>query len=311
MPGVAFHKGEFMPLEEAKVGIMTHALHYGTSIFEGIRGNWNDETKTIYLFRLQEHYERMLNGCKVMRISLPYSAEQLSQITTEMVERTGYQQDIYVRPLAYKSEERVATLNLGPLEDDFTVFAIPFGAYLDLDSAQKCCTSSWRRTQDTTIPPSLKIGGLYVNSVLAKTEAVNAGFDEAILLNDRGHVSEGTGENIFLIRDKILSTPTAADSVLPGITRNTVMELARNEMGLQVIERTLTRSELYIADEIFLTGTAAHLTAVGSIDNIDIGDGNMGSITRRLQDMYFEVVRGNNPKYMGWCTPVTPKLAEI
>ena len=311
MPGVAFHKGEFMPLEEAKVGIMTHALHYGTSIFEGIRGNWNDETKTIYLFRLQEHYERMLNGCKVMRISLPYSAEQLSQITAEMVERTGYQQDIYVRPLAYKSEERVATLNLGPLENDFTVFAIPFGAYLDLDSAQKCCTSSWRRTQDTTIPPSLKIGGLYVNSVLAKTEAVNAGFDEAILLNDRGHVSEGTGENIFLIRDKILSTPTAADSVLPGITRNTVMELARNEMGLQVIERTLTRSELYIADEIFLTGTAAHLTAVGSIDNIDIGDGNMGSITRRLQDMYFEVVRGNNPKYMGWCTPVTPKLAEI
>ena len=311
MPGVAFHKGEFMPLEEAKVGIMTHALHYGTSIFEGIRGNWNDETKTIYLFRLQEHYERMLNGCKVMRIRLPYSAEQLSQITSEMVERTGYQQDIYVRPLAYKSEERVATLNLGPLEDDFTVFAIPFGAYLDLESAQKCCTSSWRRTQDTAIPPSLKIGGLYVNNILAKTEAVNAGFDEAILLNDRGQVSEGAGENIFLIKDNILLTPTVADSVLPGITRHTVIELARNELGLEVIERTLTRSELYLADEIFLTGTAAHLTAVGSIDNINIGDGNMGSITRQLQDMYFKVVRGNNPKYMGWCTPITPKLAEI
>ena len=307
MPGVAFHKGEFMPLEEAKVGIMPHALHYGTSIFDGIRGNWNDETKTIYLLRLQEHYERMLNGCKVMRISLPYSAEQLSQITSEMVERTGYQQDIYVRPLAYKSEERVATLNLGPLEDDFTVFAIPFGAYLDLESAQKCCTSSWRRTQDTAIPPSLKIGGLYVNNILAKTEAVNAGFDEAIMLNDRGQVSEGAGENLFLIKDNILLTPTVADSVLPGITRNTVIELARNELGLEVIERTLTRSELYLADEIFLTGTAAHLTAVGSLDNINIGDGNMGSLTRQLQDMYFKVVRGNNPKYMGWCTPVTPQ----
>jgi branched-chain amino acid aminotransferase len=140
---------------------------------------------------------------------------------------------------------------------------------------------------------------------------VNAGFDEAILLNDRGQVSEGAGENIFLIKDNILLTPTVADSALPGITRNTVIELARNEMGLEVIERTLTRSELYLADEIFLTGTAAHLTAVGSLDNINIGDGNMGSITRQLQDMYFKVVRGNDPKYMGWCTPVIPKLAEI
>ena len=310
MPGIAFHKGEFMPLEQASIGIMTHALHYGTSIFEGIRGNWNEEDEKLYLFRLEEHYERLLAGCKIMRINLPYSVGELCNITTDMVERSGYRQDIYVRPLAYKSEERVATLYLGHLEDGFSVFAIPFGAYLDLEAAARCCTSSWRRAQDGVIPPSIKIGGLYVNSILAKTEAVSNGFDEAILLNDRGQVSEGSGENLFLLKNGKLSTPSIADSVLPGITRDAVVELAQNELGIEVVERSITRSELYLADEIFLTGTAAHLTAVGSIDNIDVGEGTMGPVTRQLQDMYFDVVRGKNPKYMQWCTPATPKLVE-
>ena len=310
MPGIAFHKGEFMPLEQATIGIMTHALHYGTSIFEGIRGNWNEEDEKLYLFRLEEHYERLLAGCKIMRINLPYSAGELCNITTNMVERCGYRQDIYVRPLAYKSEERVATLYLGHLEDGFTVFAIPFGAYLDLEAAARCCTSSWRRTQDSVIPPSIKIGGLYVNSILAKTEAVNNGFDEAILLNDRGQVSEGTGENLFLLKKGKLSTPSIADSVLPGITRDTVIELAQNELGIEVVERSITRSELYLADELFLTGTAAHLTAVGSLDNINVGEGTMGPVTRQLQEMYFDVVRGKNSKYLYWCTPATPKLVE-
>ena len=310
MPGIAFHKGEFMPLEQATIGIMTHALHYGTSIFEGIRGNWNEEDEKLYLFRLEEHYERLLAGCKIMRINLPYSAGELCNITTNMVERSGYRQDIYIRPLAYKSEERVATLYLGHLEDGFSVFAIPFGAYLDLEAAARCCTSSWRRTQDSVIPPSIKIGGLYVNSILAKTEAVNNGFDEAILLNDRGQVSEGTGENLFLLKKGKLSTPSIADSVLPGITRDTVIELAQKELGIEVVERSITRSELYLADEIFLTGTAAHLTAVGSVDNINVGEGTMGPVTRQLQDMYFDVVRGKNSKYLHWCTPATPKLVE-
>ncbi len=310
MPGIAFHKGEFMPLEQATIGIMTHALHYGTSIFEGIRGNWNEEDEKLYLFRLEEHYERLLAGCKIMRINLPYSAGELCNITTNIVERSGYRQDIYIRPLAYKSEERVATLYLGHLEDGFSVFAIPFGAYLDLEAAARCCTSSWRRTQDSVIPPSIKIGGLYVNSILAKTEAVNNGFDEAILLNDRGQVSEGTGENLFLLKKGKLSTPSIADSVLPGITRDTVIELAQNELGIEVVERSITRSELYLADEIFLTGTAAHLTAVGSVDNINVGEGTMGPVTRQLQDMYFDVVRGKNSKYLHWCTPATPKLVE-
>lgn len=310
MPGIAFHKGEFMALEQASIGIMTHALHYGTSIFEGIRGNWNEEDEKLYLFRLEEHYERLLAGCKIMRINLPYSVSELCNITTDMVQRSGYRQDIYVRPLAYKSEERVATLFLGHLEDGFSVFAIPFGAYLDLEAAARCCTSSWRRTQDSVIPPSIKIGGLYVNSILARTEAITNGFDEAILLNDRGQVSEGSGENLFLLKNGKLSTPSISDSVLPGITRDTIVELAQNELGIEVVERSITRSELYLADEIFLTGTAAHLTAVGSIDNIDVGNGTMGPATRQLQDMYFDVVRGKNPKYLHWCTPATPKLVE-
>ena len=310
MPGIAFHKGEFMPLEQATIGIMTHALHYGTSIFEGIRGNWNEEDEKLYLFRLEEHYERLLAGCKIMRINLPYSAGELCNITTNMVERSGYRQDIYIRPLAYKSEERVATLYLGHLEDGFSVFAIPFGAYLDLEAAARCCTSSWRRTQDSVIPPSIKIGGLYVNSILAKTEAVNNGFDEAILLNDRGQVSEGTGENLFLLKNGKLATPSIADSVLLGITRDTVIELAQEELGIEVVERSITRSELYLADELFLTGTAAHLTAVGSLDNINVGEGTMGPVTRQLQEMYFDVVRGKNSKYLYWCTPATPKLVE-
>ncbi|MSQ21924.1 MAG: branched-chain amino acid transaminase [Dehalococcoidia bacterium] len=310
MPPVVFHKGKFMPLADASVGIMTHALHYGTAVFEGIRGNWNAEDEHTYIFRMREHYDRLLAGCKVMRIRLPYSAQELCDITTQMVEKCGYAQDIYIRPIAYKSEERVAILNLDPLASSFSVLAIPFGAYMDLEAAARCCTSSWRRMEDTMIPPYLKISGLYVNSILAKTEAVLAGFDEAILLNQHGYVSEGTGENLFMYRGGKLITPPVEDNALPGITRNTVSDIARNEFGLQVVERHIPRSELYLADEVFLTGTAAHLTPVGSVDNHLISDGNMGPITRQLQTMYFDMVRGKVPKYIHWCTQVATKLVS-
>ncbi len=310
MPPVAFHKGKFMPLEQASVGIMTHALHYGTAVFEGIRGNWNAEDERTYIFRIREHFERLLAGCKIMRIRLPYSAQELCDITVQMVEKCGYTQDIYIRPIAYKSEERVAILNLDPLASSFTVLAVPFGAYMDLEAAARCCTSSWRRMEDTMIPPYLKISGLYVNSILAKTEAVLAGFDEAILLNQHGYVSEGTGENLFMYRGGRLITPPVEDNALPGITRNTVTDIARNEFGLEVVERHIPRSELYLADEVFLTGTAAHLTPVGSVDNHNIGNGDMGPVTRQLQTLYFDIVRGKVPKYLHWCTPVTTKLVS-
>jgi len=310
MPPVAFHKGAFVPLEQASIGVMTHAFHYGTAVFEGIRGNWNAEAERTYIFRLREHYERLLMGCKIMRIRLPYSLQELCDITVDMVERCGHNEDIYIRPIAYKSAERVAILNLDPLEDGFTVLAVPFGAYIDVEGAIRCCTSSWRRMEDTVIPPNVKISGLYVNSILAKTEAVVAGFDEAILLNQQGYVSEGTGENLFIWRSGKLATPPLEDNVLPGITRDSVITLAHNELGLEVVERHISRSELYLADEVFLTGTAAHLTPVGSVDNHLIADGTEGQVTQRLQALYFDIVRGNNPKYLHWCTPATPKLVS-
>ncbi len=307
MPPVAFHKGEFMPLEDASVGIMTHAFHYGTAVFEGIRGNWNAEHGRLYIFRLREHFERLLNGCKIMRIRVPYSAQEMSDITVEVVERSGFDQDIYIRPIAYKAEERVAILDLSPLSDGFTVMATPFGAYIDIEAAARCCTSSWRRMEDTVIPPHVKISGLYVNSILAKTEAVAAGFDEAIMLNQQGYVSEGTGENLFIYRGGKLSTPPLVDNVLPGITRDSVIEIARNELGIEVVERHIPRSELYLADELFLTGTAAHLTPVGSVDNMGIGNEGMGALTAELQGLYFDIVRGKVPKYAHWCTQASPK----
>mgnify|MGYP001216417540 FL=1 len=300
----AFLNGKFVPLDEAKVSVMTHALHYGSSVFEGIRGNWNSDQEKLYIFRCLEHYERFLEGCKVMRISLPYSAQDLTDITVDLVRRSGYKQDLYIRPLAFKGAERVAVLKLQDLEDSITIFPIPFGAYLDLEAAANCCTSTWRRMEDTMIPPSSKIGGLYVNSLLAKTEATLAGFDEAILLTQDGFVSEGAGENIFIVKHGKLITPSVTDNILTGITRNVVMQIASNELGLTTTERSVRRSEIYNADECFLTGTAAHLTPVGSLDNVKIGHGEMGEITRELQTLYFDVIRGKVPKYLEWCLQV-------
>ncbi|MBF8266587.1 MAG: ilvE [Dehalococcoidia bacterium] len=306
----AFMNGAFLPLSEAKVGVMTHALHYGTSIFEGIRGNWNPEEERLFIFRVREHYQRFLQGCKVMRMSPPYTAEELSRITVELVERSGYRQDIYIRPLAFKGTERVAVLKLQDLEDSLVIFAIPFGAYLDMEAALRCCTSSWRRMEDTMIPPSAKIGGLYVNSVLAKTEATLAGFDEAILLTQEGYVSEGAAENIFLVMDGKLVTPSISDNILGGITRSSIIQLARNELGLETVERNVRRSEIYTVGECFLTGTAAHITPVGHVDNYQIGSGEIGPVTRELQRLYFDVIKGRNPKYRHWCTPVPTTVAR-
>lgn len=310
MPATAFHKGEFVPLSEAKVGVMTHALHYGSGVFEGIRGNWNEEKQKIFIFRLREHYQRLLAGCQVLRIKLPHSLDELCKITVEMVERSGYAQDIYIRPIAYKGTEKVANLNLLDLDDAFTVFAVPFGSYLKPDAPLRCCTSPWRRIDDTMIPPRVKICGLYMNSVLAKTDAIAAGFDEAILLTQDGHVCEGTGENIFFLKGNVLVTPSIEDNALPGLTRDTIIQLAHNELGMETVERRVDRSELFLADEVFLTGTAAHLTPVGEVDSRKIGDGGMGPVTRKLQKMYFDVVQGRNSKYLHLCTPATPRLVK-
>ena len=302
----AFFEGRQVPLEEATVRVDTHALHYGTAAFEGVRGNWNEKHGKVYIFRLREHYERLIRGCSILQMEIPYSIDDLCEITVDLLERNGFAEDVYIRPLAYKSEEAVANLKLHTLASDFTLMILPFGAYIEAEGAIKCQTSSWRRPDDSMMPTGVKITGLYTTSILAKTEAVMAGFDEAILLNHDGSVSEGSGENLFLIRDGQIHTPFETANALLGITRDSVITLAKNELGIDVIQRRINRSELYLADEVFLTGTAAHLTPVGRIDNRDVGTGEMGPLTQQLQDIYFECVTGNNPDYMDWCTGVTP-----
>lgn len=299
-----YFKGSFVPLEDAKISVMTHALHYGTGIFEGIRANWNPEQNVASIFRLQEHYQRFLQGCNFLRMQLPYSVDDLVELTKSLVAKCGYAEDSYIRPLAYKSAERIGVLKLQEVEEEFVLFMIPFGAYLDVTAAARCCTSSWRRIDDTMIPPRIKNTGLYINSNLAKTDATLNGFDEAIMLTTDGHVSEGTGENIFLYQKGRLVTPATSGNILEGITRNTIIQLAKDELGIETIERTVNRSELYMSDECFLTGTAAHLTPVGEIDNFKIASGEMGEVTKKLQDLYFDVIRGVNPKYAHWCTLV-------
>jgi branched-chain amino acid aminotransferase len=284
---------------------MTHALHYGTALFEGIRGNWNPEQKQTYLFRPREHYQRMYNGSRVMKIKMPYTLDELCQITVELVARASFQEDVYIRPLAYKSSESLY-VRLYDLDDDFLVFVIPWGPYIKVDKA-KCGVSTWRRPNDNMIPPQVKATGIYVNNALAKTEAIEHGYHEAIMLTPDGYVSECSGENIFLVIDGKLVTPARYSSILMGITRDTVITLTREELGINVVERQVDRDELYIAEESFLTGTAANITAITEIDHRQIGNGEIGEITQKLQKIYSDVIRGRNPKYMHWCTPVYKK----
>jgi len=300
----AFFQNKFVPISQAKVSIMTHAFNYGTGCFEGIRGNWNPEAEQLYVFRLREHYERLLRSCRMLRISLPYNVQQLCEITRELIERNGYREDMYIRPIAYKG-----SLDLGPrlhdLEDHFAIFTVPLGLYLG-DQGVRVGVSSWRRVDENAIPARGKVTGIYINNALARTEANDAGFDEAIMLTTQGTVCEGSGENLFLVQGGRLVTPAESETILVGITRNTIIQLARDELGIETVERQVARNELYTADELFMVGTAAHVTPIIEVDHRAIGDGTVGPVTRQMMASYFDVIRGRNPKYMDWLTPVYP-----
>jgi branched-chain amino acid aminotransferase len=302
MPQYAYFQKKFMPLADARLNIMTNFMHYGTAVFEGIRGNWNEEKKQVYLFRLKEHYERLLNGCKVLKMQIPYSVDELSRLTVELVARSGLKENVYIRPVVYKSSE-VMGVRLHNLEADFFAFVMPWGRYLDTDKC-RVGVSSWRRPGGNFSATQAKITGQYYNSAFAKTEAHENGYDEAILLNEQGRVAEGSGENIFLIMDGKLVTPSIYESILIGITRNSVIELAKNELNIETIERPIERMELYIAQEAFYTGTAAHVSPIAEIDHRLVGDGEIGPITHKLQDLYHASIEGRNPRYLKWCTPV-------
>jgi branched-chain amino acid aminotransferase len=299
---IVYFGGQYVPIAEAKVGILTHALHYGSDVFEGIRAHWEEAQQEMFAMRLLEHYERWKQNCGIMRIVVPPSSEELCEITLELIRRNNFRTNVYVRPIAYKCAERVG-ISFDD-QDAFALIALPFGDYLAKEGGLHACVSSWRRVDDNAIPARGKIGGAYVNSALASDEAHRCGFDEAIFLNEAGHVAEGSSCNIFMVRKGKLITPSVTENVLEGITRDSIMELARRELGIEVIERPIDRSELYICDELFFSGTAVGLAPVTQVNHRTVKDGKIGTIARGLQQLYFDATRGHLPAYSKWLTPV-------
>jgi branched-chain amino acid aminotransferase len=299
---VLFMNGEYIPAERGVISVRTHAFAYGTGVFEGIRGYWSKEENQLYLFRLREHYERLLRSCKILRISLPYTVEDLIASSVELARRNEQHEDVYQRPVAYKSDEIIG-VRLHGLTDSYLLSSEPMGNYVEIGGL-RCGVSSWRRIDDNAIPARAKIVGSYVNAAFAKTEALQNGYDEAIMLTHDGHVAEGSAENIFLYVNGELVTPAPTENILLGITRDTIIQLAQKELGIQVRERQIDRTELYNADEIFLCGTGAQIAPVIEVDHNPVGTGNIGEISQKLQDLYFDIVRGKNKKYKEWCTPV-------
>lgn len=300
---VAYFEGDFVPLSEARIPVMTHGFLYGTATFEGIRAYWNEEQEQLYGLKLLEHYTRLWSSARVLLMKPPMTPEQLVELTVELLRRNGLRQDTYIRPTLYKSTEAIG-VRLHNLDENLLIFAVPFGEYIAIDRGISAQVVSWRRNSDQSLPARAKIVGAYVNSAFSKSEAVLNGYDEAIVLTIDGHVSEGSAENFFLVRDGQLITPAITDDILEGITRHGLMQLAREEMGIETTVRSVDRSELYSADEAFLCGTGAQISPVVEIDHRPIGSGEVGPITRRLATLYFDVVRGKMPAYSDWVTPI-------
>ncbi len=303
LPLLCYFEGKIIPLKDARVGILTHAFSYGTGCFEGIRAYYNRDHDQLYIFRGPEHYHRLHNSARVLMMNLTLSVDELMEITRQLLRRSGIREDAYIRPMVYKADEIIG-VRLHNLRDELYITVQPFGNYIDIDRALKAGVSSWRRVDDNMIPARAKITGAYVNSAFAKSEALLNGFDEAIMLDNNGHVSEGSAENLFMIRDGVAYTPPVTANILEGITRLTIRTLLEEELGVPVVEREIDRTELYVCDELILCGTGAQIAPVGSVDHRPVGNGGIGRIGRALQELYFEVVRGNVPKYRHWCSPV-------
>ena len=303
LPKFAYFQGQIVPYSEAKVGVMTHALNYGTGAFGGVRAYWNQEHEQLYVFRPTDHFTRLLNSAKLLAAEIDYTIAELTQITLDLVRAEGYTEDIYIRPLIYKADEIIG-VKLHDLRDELTVFAIPFSRYIEKDEGAHVTFSSWRRIDDNAIPARGKITGAYINSAFIKTDAVRSGFDEALVLTNDGHVSEGSAMNFFMLRNGELVTPPVTDNILEGITRRSIMTLAEQELGLPVVERSIDKTEVFLADEAFMTGTAAQVTAVTRVDHRPIGTGLMGPATARLRQLFDDVVRGRMEAYRPWLESV-------
>ena len=298
----AYHDEQFVRLADAKVSIATHALNYGTGIFEGIRAYWDPQREQLSVFRLRDHFARMERSCRIMRTPLPTSPDGLAALTIELLRRNSYRQDVYVRPLAYKAARSIKVA-LDGLRPAFSMFTFPLGDYLPTNGLSATVVS-WRRISDNAIPARGKITGAYVNTALATDEAHDKNADEAIFLTEAGHVSEGGSSNLFIVRDGELATPPKSDDILEGITRDSVMRIAAERFGLRTVERAIDRTELYLADEVFFCGTGAQVAPCVSIDRRAIGDGKVGPITKRLAEAYFAIARGTDSAYPEWRTSV-------
>lgn len=297
-----FMDGQFVPEQDAKISVRTHAFLYGTSVFEGIRGYWNEKDKQMYVFRMREHFERIHNSAKIMHMKPQYSVQEMCDITVELMKKNAPTGDTYIRPTLYKSDCTIGPKLVG--KDSFLIFTCPLGNYVDITKGLSVCVSSWRRLDDNAIPPRAKVGGAYANTALIITDSLKSGFDEALTLSNDGHVTEGSAMNFYLVQNNKLITTKITDNILVGITRDTVKEMAQRELGFEVIEREIDRTELYISDEAFFCGTGAQVSPITKIDNRPLGDGNIGPVTKKIQDLYFEIVRGNVDKYKHWCTPI-------
>ncbi len=303
LPNYAYFEGEIVPYTEAKVGVLTHALNYGTAAFGGLRGYWNTDQEQLYLFRPWDHFKRLLNSAKMLCMEFDHTPKSLTEVTIELLRTEGHQQDVYIRPLVYKSDEGIG-VKLHGVGDAISIVSLPFDRYVANDTDAHVTFSSWRRIDDNVIPARGKISGAYANSAFIKTDALRAGFDEALVLTEDGHISEGSAENIFMLRDGVLFTPPITDNVLEGITRRSVMVLAEKELGLKVVERSIDRTEVFICEELFMTGTAAQVTAITRVDYRSVGEGEMGPVTTQLRELFDQTVRGKKSNFSEWNTPV-------
>jgi branched-chain amino acid aminotransferase len=297
----AFFEGKTVKIEDAKVSIMTNALQYGTAIFGGIRGYYNADDKAVYVFRLDDHYKRFLSSVRILGCAFPYDKEQLKKITLDLIEKNAPTTDAYLRPYAYVGNHELGP-NLANVTLDFSLHMIPLGEYLPVNKGLNMMVSTWQRISDNAIPSRAKAAGGYINSALARKESTDNGYDEAIMLNRDGHVSEGSAENFFMVRDGVLITPSVSEGILEGITRRSLVQMAKDR-GIPVEARAIERTELYVADEVFLSGTGCQVAWVHSIDKRVITE-KIGPVTKQLQDAFFDIVRGKDKEYRDWCTKV-------
>jgi branched-chain amino acid aminotransferase len=302
-PRWAYFQGQIVPIEQAKVSVMTHALNYGTAAFGGLRGYWNADEQQLFVFRPRDHFARLMQSAKLLMMNNIKTPDALTEILLELIRREDYHEDIYIRPLIYKSTTGIG-VRLHDLDDDLTMFAQPQGGYLGRQESIRVCVSSWRRVDDNAIPARGKLSGAYVNSALIKTDAVLNGYDEALVLTQDGHIAEGSAENFFMIRNGVAITPPITANILEGITRRTVMALLTEQLGVPVIERDIDRSELYVADEAFFTGTGVQIAIISEIDRRPVGNGQTGPISARLLALFNDMVRGRVPAYRDWNQPV-------